>query len=148
MRSILDPACRRRLLSRFQSLRPDSDARWGRMSAPQMLAHLVDQMRHTLGDQRVAPRPGPLRWPVIKQAVLYWLPWPKGRVEGPPEAFVTSPTTWEADLATFEELVSRFVQQNERTDWPDHALFGRMSRRVWGLFCYRHFDHHLRQFGS
>ncbi len=117
------------------------------MTAPQMLAHLRDQMRHTLGDARAAPRRGPLRWPIVKHAVLYWLPWPKGRVQGPPEAFVSRPTTWDADLTAFEALVARFVQ-DERTTWPEHALFGPMSRRAWGHFCHRHFDYHLRQFGA
>jgi hypothetical protein len=113
-----------------------------------MVVHLTDQMRHTLGDERTTPRPGPLRWPIVKHAVLYWLPWPKGRVQGPPEAFVTRPTSWEADLATLEALVERFVQQDDRIQWPEHALFGQMSRRAWGFFCYRHFDYHLRQFGA
>ncbi len=79
---------------------------------------------------------------------MFWLPWPHGRVQGPPEAFVTLPTTWTADLATFERLVDRFVQQEERHDWPEHAFFGPMTRRSWGAFCHRHFDYHLQQFGA
>jgi len=146
MRSLLDPDHRRQLLGRFRSLEPAAPPRWGRMTAPHMLAHLSDQMRHTLGDARAAPRAGPLRWPIVKQAVLYWLPWPKGRVQGPPEAFVSRPTAWDADLAAFEALVARFVR-DERAEWPGHALFGPMSRRAWGYFCHRHFDYHLRQFG-
>jgi hypothetical protein len=118
------------------------------MSAGQMLAHLSDQMRHTLGDAHAAPRPGPLRWPVLKQAVMYWMPWPKGRVQGPPEAFLTRPTTWTADLEAFEALVQRFLAQEDRAEWPEHALFGHMTRQSWGWFCYRHFDYHLRQFGA
>jgi hypothetical protein len=118
------------------------------MTAPQMVAHLSDQMRHTLGNARAAPRPGPLRWPVLRQLVMYWLPWPRGRTQGPPEAFLTRPTTWETDLATFEGLVQRFIQAEGRPDWPEHAIFGSMSRRSWGFFCYRHFDYHLRQFGE
>ena len=118
------------------------------MTAPQMLAHLSDQMRHTLGDATAAPRPGPLRWPLVRHVVMFWLPWPHGRVQGPPEAFVTLPTTWTADLATFERLVDRFVQQEERHDWPEHAFFGPMTRRSWGAFCHRHFDYHLQQFGA
>jgi hypothetical protein len=117
------------------------------MTAPQMLAHLSDQMRHTLGDAHAAPRPGPLRWPILKQLVIHWLPWPKGRVQGPPEAFLTQPTTWDVDLVTFEGLVQRFVQAEDRTDWPEHAFFGHMTYRCWGFFCYRHCDYHLQQFG-
>ena len=38
----------------------------------------------------------------MKQAALYWLPWPKGEIQSPPEAFVTRPTDWDADIATVE----------------------------------------------
>lgn len=148
MRTVLDPDCRQSLLTRFRGLRPDSPRRWGRMSAPRMLAHLTDQMRHTLGDVPTAPIAGPLRWPPVRWAVVHWLPWPRGRVQGPPEAFVTPPAVWEHDLAAFEALLLRFVQEEGRVEWPDHAMFGRMSRGDWGVFCYRHFDHHLRQFGA
>jgi uncharacterized protein DUF1569 len=118
------------------------------MTAPQMLVHLSDQMRHTLGDAPAAPCPGPLRWPLFRHVAMFWLPWPHGRAKGPPEAFLTRPTTWAVDLTTFESLVERFVQQENRTEWPEHALFGPMTRRTWGQFCHRHFAYHLRQFGA
>ena len=89
MRTVLDSADRERLLARFRGLRADASPRWGRMTAPHMLTHLSDQMRHTLGDARAAPRPGPLRLPIIRQLVMYWIPWPRGRVQGPPEAFLS-----------------------------------------------------------
>ncbi len=113
-----------------------------------MLAHLSDQLRHTLGDATAAPKRGPLRWPVVKQLVLYVLPWPRGHARGPPEAFVTRPTNWDTDMATFLELVQRFVDSPDRRAWPEHAFFGPMSRKAWGHFCHRHFDYHLRQFGA
>ena len=124
MRSLLAPADRQALLARFRCLEPGAAPRWGRMSAGQMLAHLSDQMRHTLGDAVAAPRLGPLRWPILRQVVMYWLPWPRGRVQGPWEAFVTRPGDWATDLATFETLVGRFVEQEQRIDWPVHAIFG------------------------
>ena len=135
-------------MARFDGLRPDADRVWGTMDAPRMVAHLCDQMRHTLGDAEVAARPGPPRWPGMKYAIIYLLPWPKGKIKGPEEAFMTPPGPWGDDIATLRGLVQRFVEDEARTSWPDHALFGPMSRRLWGAFCYRHFDHHLRQFGA
>jgi hypothetical protein len=118
------------------------------MTAPQMLAHLSDQMRHTLGDATAAPIHSPLRWPIIRHLALFWLPWPRGRAKGPPEAFLTKPTDWAADLRTFELLVERLAAQQDRTAWPEHALFGAMTGPGWGKFCHRHIDYHLRQFGA
>lgn len=44
MKTLLDPACYQRMLTRFRELSPDAAGRWGRMTAPQMLAHPCDQM--------------------------------------------------------------------------------------------------------
>jgi hypothetical protein len=114
-----------------------------------MLVHLCDQMRMALGEHQCAPIPGPGRYPVLRELFLYFLPWPKGRIQSPPEAFVTTPGEWDAGLATLNDLVERFVTERPRDNaWPDHPHFGRMSRRAWGVFSHRHFDHHLRQFGG
>jgi hypothetical protein len=75
------------------------------MTASQMIAHLTDQMHHALGDSPVEARPGILRWTLVKYASIYILPWPKGRIKGPCEAFVTEPTTWSAEIAVLEELI-------------------------------------------
>ena len=147
MRSVLNRPDRDLLIGRLRRLAPESPAKWGRMSASQMVAHLSDQMRITLGDLAAAPSPGPLRLPILKHLVMYWLPWPKGRIKGPPEAFTSQPTTWQGDLVTLTALLDRFVSDNNRDSWPDHPTFGRLSRKSWGHFAYRHFDHHLRQFG-
>lgn len=147
MPTLLNDGDRERLLARVRALKPDAPARWGRMNAPRMVVHLGDQMRHALGDAPTAAQRGPLRLPLIKHVVMYWLPWPKGRIKGPPEAFLTQPTTWDADVATLIGLVDRLVADRGRETWPDHAIFGAMSRQSWGRFSHRHFDHHLRQFG-
>jgi hypothetical protein len=117
------------------------------MLAPQMVMHLTDQMHHALGDCPVKPRPGVLRWPFVRYASIYLLPWPKGRIKGPSEAFVSQPGTWDADVAGLEALVERFATRGPSGSWPDHALFGPMSGQDWGVFVHKHFDHHLRQFG-
>ena len=118
------------------------------MRAPEMIAHLSDQMRHALGDAVCEPRPGSLRNALGRYLVIYWLPWPKGRVKGPPEAFLTKPTSWETDVRTLVDLVNRFVSHGPDGEWPEHALLGRMSGKDWGVFVHKHFDHHLRQFGA
>ncbi len=119
MKTVLDPACYARLLTRFRGLSPDAPARWGRMNAPRMLAHLCDQMRHTLGDTPVVPHRTVLHWPVVKQVVMYWLPWPKARIKGLPEAFLTPPTTWHADLAmlnlSWTDSSARLLRSNGRS---------------------------------
>jgi hypothetical protein len=144
---MFDPACHARIVARLRSLEPDAPARWGKMNAPRMIAHLTDQMTHTLGDVPVKPIPGPMRLPFVGHAIIYWIPWPKGRAKGPPEAFVTQPAEWDSDRARLESLLQRLVERGPGGTWPEHAKFGKMSGKDWGAFCAKHFDHHLRQFG-
>jgi hypothetical protein len=148
MQTLLDPACHQRLVTRLRSLRADTPARWGRMNAPQMLNHLRDQLRWTLGEINITPQHGVLRWPVVRHAVMFWMPWPKGKIPSVPELFLTAPGSWDADLAALEELLRRFAAETGRRQWPEHVVFGPMSHALWGRFTHRHFDHHLQQFGA
>lgn len=148
LRTILNPLHRKELLERFERLDPSRAPIWGRMTAPRMLAHLCDQMRMPFNDKPSGRIPGVPRNRILKHLVLYVLPWPRGTIQGPPEAFLTDPGKWSDDLAALRELVDQFVNAPPERNWPDQPNFGRMSRRDWGVFCYRHFDHHLRQFGG
>ena len=118
------------------------------MNAPQMVAHLTDQIHHALGDSPVEARYGPIRWPPVRWLSIYVVAWPKGRIQGPPEAFTTEPTSWDSDVGQLLALIDRFTDRGAEADWAEHALFGRMTGRNWGVFVHKHFDYHLRQFGA
>ena len=146
MRTIFDVRHRTALLARLADVRAEQAPLWGGLTAPAMLVHLGDQVRMALGDHRCAPIPSVWHNPIFRAAFLYIPgPWEKG-MQGPPEAFVTAPTSWDEDLATVHRLLDRLVTDEPSGDWPDHPNLGRMSRRGWGVFTYRHFDHHLKQF--
>jgi hypothetical protein len=134
------------LLERLGRLTPQHQARWGKMNAPQMVAHLIDWKRMALGDLPCKPKKVPLRYPPIKQLVVYWLPWPKG-VPTARELLSGKPASWDADVAELRALVERLARRDRDAPWPRHPGFGTLSRRAWGVLTYRHMDHHLRQFG-
>jgi Protein of unknown function (DUF1569) len=132
-------------------VRPDSTARWGRMSAHQMICHLGDSLRMALGERAVSAAAGPLQRTVVKWTALYLpLPWPGGiptRPEIDQEAGGTKPLDFVSDVAQVESLLT-LVATEPRTDWPLHPIFGRMSQKAWLRWAYLHTDHHLRQFGA
>lgn len=147
MPSLFDESARTAIVERLRTLRPNTERRWGTMTAPQMVAHLYDQMTHTLGEIDIERMPGWMYNPVIKYAAIYVLPWPKGRIKGPAQTFLTKPSEWTADVSRLEEQLQRLGAKRDQAQWPDHPKFGAMNGRDWGHFCYRHFDHHLTQFG-
>ena len=54
MKTLAHEQCRAELLRRLATVRPESAARWGRMSSHQMLCHLGDACRVALGEKRSA----------------------------------------------------------------------------------------------
>ena len=145
-RSLWEPEARRNLLVRLDRLKPDAVPLWGRMNAPQMVAHVIDWMRLAKGEIRTAPRISLLRRSPVKQLVIYWLPWPKG-VPTAPELLISHSGTWDDELEVLREHLRSCDKLQSCTEWPDHPAFGRLSTRTWGVLGYRHTDHHFRQFG-
>jgi hypothetical protein len=154
MPSLWSDRDRESINARLDKLRPDMKPRWGRMNASQMLAHLGDSMRMALGEMSVTRRNFhfgiPLRYPPLKQMVVYGLlagiPFPKG-APAAPEIIARSAEDWEAEREALRALVQRAQATPEDYQWAEHFIFGPFSRDVWGKLGYKHFDHHLRQFG-
>lgn len=147
MKSFWQPASREEVLQRIRNLDGTQKPLWGKMNAGQMLSHISDQLRMALGDIPCDGVRGPFRhWPLNK-LMIYVIPWPKGKAKGPREAFRTLPSNWQDDVAQFEALVRRFAGRSPADAWPQHPLFGNLDGKAYGVLCYRHTDHHLRQFG-
>jgi hypothetical protein len=145
-KSLSNARARQELLDRLERLSPQSKARWGKMTAHQMLAHLADWMLMARGDLKTARMKRLLRYPPLKHLAIYWLPFPKG-VATAPELLGRRPAAWKVERATVQERVQSFANLDPKATWPEHPVFGKMSARAWGVFGYRHMDHHLRQFG-
>ena len=147
MPSMFDPNVRQDFKNRIRRLQPDGQRRWGRMNVHQMICHLADQLRMTLGEIQSRRVASPLSNPLVRRLVIDVLPWPKGRIQGPPEAFVTSPGEWQRDVSVLLDLLDRFGGSASRKDWPPHPMFGNLGGPLWSRLTCRHFDHHLKQFG-
>ena len=152
MKTLARPTHLDEILHRLRAVRSDHAARWGRMSAPQMICHLADALSVATGDKAVVPVSGPLQRTVIKWIALYVpLSWPAGirtvREIDQEAGGGTKPQDFAADVARVEALLRRFAADTS-TSCPDHPIFGRMSRQAWLRWGYRHADHHLRQFGA
>lgn len=149
--SAFDPGVVTELHRRLDGIGPDSERRWGRMTAHQAVAHMTDTFRMALGERPVPDRSG---W--VLRIVGRWiafhtpLPWPRGfraAREIDQERGGTPPERWEDDLAALHAALDRFIARRERLAGRIHPAFGPLSRREWGVWGYRHTDHHLRQFG-
>lgn len=146
MHTIWDAGDRRRLQERLATLTPEARRRWGSMTAPQAVAHLVGATRMALGDLPCRTKKGLIRYAPLKQLIVYMLPFPKG-VPTAPELVGRTMLSWTAEVSELSALLERLASEPAGRSWPEHPAFGRLSRRAWGVLTYRHTDHHLRQFG-
>ena len=146
MKTLWTESDRRALLDRLTQLNADAQPQWGKMNCAQMLAHLADGMRMTVGELPCKSKGGPLRYPPLKQLIIYWLPWPPGAPTAP-ELISRAPDGIEQETTAVQTLIERFAQSESKAQWPEHPAFGKLSAKDWGVLAYRHIDHHLRQFG-
>ncbi len=146
MKTLFAPSSRSELTSRLALLRPDSAALWGKFDCPRMLAHIADGLRLTLGEISPKPKKTLLRHSPFKQLVIYWIPFPKGAPTAP-ELVSRAPRSCENEIADVNQLMETIVAKPADEAFSDHPLFGRLTRKEWGVLIYRHIDHHLRQFG-
>lgn len=147
MATLADPAVRASIVARIAQLTPESAPAWGRMTAPQMLAHCADALRMAYGDLPCAPKDVPLaRLAPVKWLILHVLPFPKGSPTAR-ELLARTPSAWGDERAAIVALVDRFEREVNRPNWPAHPLFGPLTGKEWGTLACKHLDHHLRQFG-
>jgi len=146
---------REQILHRLRHLQPNTVARWGRMTAPQMVCHLTDALRNLLGERPVQSKVGAptlVGKTLVKWVALYTpLPWPRG-MKTRPEADQliggTPPSSrFSDDVASLERAIQRFLVVVGEGRLPAHYLFGSLTQMEWSRWAYRHMDHHLRQFG-
>jgi hypothetical protein len=149
MPTLFDASTRAKVHGRIDSLAATRPGLWGKMNAPQMVCHCADQLRVALGDVPSKPTPVPLLHSrLVRQVIVYWLPWPKGKIPTAPEMQATKPAAWESDLEALHGLVDRFAERRPQGEWAAHPAFGPLSGKEWGVLCYQHLDYHLRQFGA
>lgn len=146
MKTIWQTADKEELLARLAKLNSESMPHWGKMNCAQMLAHVADGMRMTLGDLPCRPKRGPLKFWPLKQLIIYWLPFPKGAPTAP-ELIARAADGIEEERAAVRVMLERMAASSARQDWPAHPAFGQLSAQDWGALVYKHLDHHLRQFG-
>jgi hypothetical protein len=146
MKSVFNPAVHRELQDRVQRLSSQQSPQWGKMSAAQMVAHLIDSLKMASGELEVAPKKVPIRFSPLKELVLYLLPIPKGMPTAP-ELIARKPGEWTAEVASLREQLNGLVERGAEALAPTHPAFGSLSAKQWGVLVYRHMDHHLRQFG-
>ena len=148
MTSLFDAAGQAELVRRLENLPADAPRAWGKMTAPQMLAHCRRAMEVALGTRKLKRALiGRLFGGMAKRKyVMSPKPFPHGSPTDP-NFLVPDANDFEREKAGLVELVRRLSDPSALTTDP-HPFFGPMTPAEWDQLMVKHLDHHLRQFGG
>ncbi len=149
LQNIFSTASTEETLARLENLKADTVPAWGKMSAPQMLAHLNVAYDITYGEVAVSYNffARFMLKLFVKSTVVGNKPYSKnGR---------TAPIFVIDEERNFEEEKKKFINYVKRTEKLGSAhfeglaspSFGKMSAQEWSNQFYKHMDHHFTQFG-
>ena len=149
MKTLSSAADTAEIVRRLGTIGPASERRWGKMTVGEMICHLSDSFRVSMGEKDAKPVSNMFTRSVMKWIALNGtMKWPQG-VSTVPECEAgkggTPPAELEQDLRELGELLERF---SRLPAMAEHPIFGKMADEEWLRWGYLHMDHHLRQFGA
>lgn len=136
--------------ARLRTLTPESKRQFGKMTLPEMLAHLEQTFKVALGEVESKDESTWMMRNIMGPLAFHVLPWPKGSLK-------TADIMLVAPEGEVEELkqrlivsIDRFVEvhENEPERTAISPLLGSLTMKQWALVHGRHVPHHLEQFGA
>ena len=150
MKNLFDATVANEVKARLGKLEPQSERRWGKMTAAQMLAHCSASMQWAVGE--VVPEKGALPVRLMGRLIKPMVfrneePFRKNSPTAP-SLVVTGERDLDKERDRLAGLIDKFAAGGAAgcTKNP-HSFFGKLTPEEWAILTYKHLDHHLRQFG-
>jgi hypothetical protein len=137
------------VIDRINHLTNNTQAKWGKMTVSQMLAHCCVSYEYVYDNNY--KKPGLFMSFILKNMV-------KSKVVNEEPYKPGLPTAKDfviVDARDFEKEKNRLIAYIRKTqeareahfDGKESHSFGKLSKNEWNNMFYKHMDHHLKQFG-
>jgi hypothetical protein len=148
MPSIFDINENDKIIERINSLRPDTQPLWGKMTVAQMMPHCGVAIRIAFGEPLLKRGLiGILFGRLIKKSIMKDGPQKKNSPTVKP-FIIKEHKGFEQEKVILVNQVRRFASEGTSIIRRDgHPIFGDMTVEEWDILMWKHLDHHLRQFG-
>ena len=152
MKNLISKSDCAQVINRVGTLTSQTKNLWGKMNVNEMICHVSDPFRDILGIRNtplVIPEEMRVQFvPVI----LNENPFEKNAPSVPPYlqgegGSGTKPSTFENAKKTLLNLMDAFQATDTSFKFYSHGVLGILSRDEFGIYLWKHLDHHLRQFG-
>jgi len=150
MRNLYDQAEMLLILNRLEKLNPKAQKQWGKMNVAQMLAHCSASLETAMGHNTPQKLPFFIRMigRMLKSSFLSAKPMPKN--SGTDKSYIiTDDRNFETEKMKVMQLIKTFSEDGPaKCTTAPQVFFGTMTPNEWAIMQWKHFDHHLRQFGA
>ena len=150
MSDTIDGTVKQVLNERLNNLTPDTKGLWGKMDVTQMLTHMNDAFRISLGMKAALDRSTFFSRNITFPVAIYVLPfWPKGEAtaaELDQQQEGSKPRDFYTELEFLLKMIDVF-NEREGIKLKPHPMFGKLTKQQWRNLLVKHLNHHLRQFG-
>lgn len=146
MDSIFDKADNAKIIARINSLTPESQSLWGKMTVDQMLKHTNEALIIAFGEKELKINfLMRLLGRILKNKILN----SDFKKNSPtaPEIIFKGKYNFEVSKKELINNFSRFDKGHESIKVTNHPFWGKMTLEEWDKLMWKHIDHHLRQFG-
>ena len=149
MKNIFDKAISEELISRINTLTPETTPQWGKMSVDQMLAHCC--VMYEMAYDNIHPKATGLKRILlkafVKKPVVNEKPYPRNSRTAP-QFLITNKRVFEKEK---DRLIAYIKKTQElganHFNGKEYNSFGVLTATEWNNMFYKHLDHHLSQFG-
>lgn len=150
MKNLYEASTAKEIKDRISRLGPTNTRQWGKMTAPQAMAHCSIGMEWAVGDTN-PPRMfiGRIFGPIAKSGLLKDEKPLRRNTPTAKSLVITDERDLAKECQRLTALIERFSSAGPQgcTKHP-HTFFGPLTPDEWARLMYKHVDHHLRQFGA
>jgi hypothetical protein len=136
-------------LKRLEGLQHNTKPQWGKMNAPQMLAHL--NVSYDMAEGKIPVRNNFIvsfmLKTFIKKIVTNEVPYKKNSRTAP-QFVITNEREFEKEKQRFIQNIKKVEEQGAAYfEGKQSVSFGPLTAKEWSNMFYKHIDHHFSQFG-
>lgn len=137
------------IIKRLERLTDDSQRLWGTMSVSQMLAHCNVSLETAMGLNFPKRKfIGRVLGKLLKLKFLNHKPMVKNAMTEDMYVIHSNAFEFQKERNRAITLITTFCQNGpEKCTSHPHSYFGKLTPKEWGILKWKHYDHHLRQFG-
>ena len=149
MKNIFDKSITEEVINRINSLTPESESGWGKMTVAQMLSHC--NVTYELVYEDIHPKPNPIMKLILKLFIKSSVVGEKPYKHGLPTAsqfLIKEGKEFGKEKIRLINYLKKTQELGESYfDGRESNSFGKLTSLEWNNMFYKHLDHHLKQFG-